>query len=1185
MLICNRLRKCIPFALGFAVLLTAAFRGHAAPEPGTDCNMNGKPDSQDVTTNTKAYEIFSDDFESGKLEDNWIATGLWRADKTECLEEVPPAEGDPPPPNDYRAAYNRDKDHCDYNTGSRTLGVLEMASSVTIPQLGAGLTWWNWVETEDVLGVDIWRVQVSDDNGNTWQTVLDHNGKSEPTWTQYFVDLYNYRGKKIKIRFYFDSRDASNNNFKGWFIDDVVIWGYDLFSTDCNLNGVPDECDADCNANGTPDACDIAADTTLDCNGNGILDACETGTEITTSSEKYTPFDIDHPPAEFSFEDLQPAKGTVRLDVMGFGNYGRAYTHRIDVYLNGSKLGNVGIRTGDSPCGSGMKSLILNSGIFNTLTSNGTLPANFRLVPGEEIAPRCESSYVQLGISYLTPNPTRDCNGNGKPDECDILVEGDCNSNGIPDSCDIASGTSADCNNNHVPDECDVAAGTSQDCNANGIPDECDLLSGTSEDCNANSIPDECDISSGTSHDCNANEIPDECDIAEQTSQDTNRDGIPDECQIQEYVDTCGGELTGTSIWFDDFENPSADLWTTAVLLETQTWFYPPPPEGQNPYSGSLNAWGGRYGLPSDSALEMKDFVEIPTTAPCYLHFRHYYDFEYYPANYDGGVVEYLTDDAGTTWTDLGPLMDANGYRGTLALNFRNPLAGRQAFVGTSGGYIATRADLSSLAGKRVKIRFRIGTDWSTLSYGWFIDDVRFSICQFVTDEKLREDFSQPPLGWVELSRIPSTGGQAATEYDPLQGALCARVNADSNHFRVVGWFTDQSNRLAYASVGPDRYVRAKFYVYATGQSNPSQLNTIPNFRMRVANRFAVNSMLEVNSHVNAASGDEPVTLEVRPSTDPTKPSLYRVDFDPVDVPQLVENPYTEGILRGFEAYCLDPQDNGYVCLTESSIGVYPKAWITPEKSAFMWLKTYQTTPPTAGDFAFSNPDTNVEMVSLKITGDGTFPVKDYDITPGAWADANGLTMDSTDFDNYADGYRIGVVQADLGAGPRAQRVRVEPGKQYMVRFHVTSSVQSNRNPQLRLRVRTLRFGWVHKYEVGGAWAINTPEHVALATQALPGIGCMNPDKIGTENGGWYTVLVHSPMNPDIRPDVDGTLCEKMPNICAQPGPGVDADSIRDLKVGVDLLDTLSTSIYKDLEAGRFTVDRIEVFSFNTIPD
>ena len=44
---------------------------------------------------------------------------------------------------------------------------------------------------------------------------------------------------------------------------------------DCNSNGIPDECETDCNENGVPDDCDIASGTSLDLNGNSIPDECE----------------------------------------------------------------------------------------------------------------------------------------------------------------------------------------------------------------------------------------------------------------------------------------------------------------------------------------------------------------------------------------------------------------------------------------------------------------------------------------------------------------------------------------------------------------------------------------------------------------------------------------------------------------------------------------------------------------------------------------------------------------------------------------------------------------------------------------------------------------------------------------------------------------------------------------------
>ncbi|NOT02572.1 MAG: hypothetical protein HOP29_18345 [Phycisphaerales bacterium] len=186
------------------------------------------------------------------------------------------------------------------------------------------------------------------------------------------------------------------------------------------------------------------------------------------------------------------------------------------------------------------------------------------------------------GAVYVYGIPPYDCDGNGRPDECDIAdgslgdcdgnvipdrCEPDCNGTGVADICEILDGTSddcngnrvadeceLDCNHNHVPDDCDLANGSSRDCDGSGIPDDCergcnhnhqpdvcDLADGTSQDCNESSVPDECeggcnwnrqpdscDIADGTSHDCNANAIPDECDY------DCNVNGWADECDIAE---------------------------------------------------------------------------------------------------------------------------------------------------------------------------------------------------------------------------------------------------------------------------------------------------------------------------------------------------------------------------------------------------------------------------------------------------------------------------------------------------------------------------------------------------------------------------------------------------------------------------------------------------------------------------
>jgi len=126
--------------------------------------------------------------------------------------------------------------------------------------------------------------------------------------------------------------------------------------------------------------------------------------------------------------------------------------------------------------------------------------------------------------------------------------------------------------------------------------------------------------------------------------------------------------------------------------------------------------------------------VALPAGSKVYLLFKHMYLFENWStSNYDGGVVEYSVD-GGLTWKDAKPLFSAGqNYNGTITkwplTNPVNPLGGRAAFVRNSlNDNLHTRYNLTSLAGKSVKIRFRIGYDYY-VNWGWFIDDVTIYTC------------------------------------------------------------------------------------------------------------------------------------------------------------------------------------------------------------------------------------------------------------------------------------------------------------------------------------------------------------------------------------------------------------------------------------------------------------------------
>jgi hypothetical protein len=129
-----------------------------------------------------------------------------------------------------------------------------------------------------------------------------------------------------------------------------------------------------------------------------------------------------------------------------------------------------------------------------------------------------------------------------------------------------------------------------------------------------------------------------------------------------------------------------------------------------------------------DTNLAMANGVSIPANA--FLRFAHYYNM---PADsgggYAGAVVEYQIGNG--AWKRVTPDMFLNNkYNVTLRTGTGNALAGQRAFSGFSAGWTSSRVDLSSLAGKKVKFRFRVATDNSHGGFdGWILDDIQIYTC------------------------------------------------------------------------------------------------------------------------------------------------------------------------------------------------------------------------------------------------------------------------------------------------------------------------------------------------------------------------------------------------------------------------------------------------------------------------
>ena len=148
-------------------------------------------------------------------------------------------------------------------------------------------------------------------------------------------------------------------------------------------------------------------------------------------------------------------------------------------------------------------------------------------------------------------------------------------------------------------------------------------------------------------------------------------------------------------------------------------------------HTGAKSIFAADVAEVGDDNLVLLPAQAIPPNATsASLTFWQRYGFEYNGASYfDGGVIEVSTD-SGTTWADAGANITSNGYNGTIATGYGNPLAGRAAWGGSTGtDWEQVQINLMPYRGPSFLFRLRLGTDSSnaTGATGWWVDDVQVS--------------------------------------------------------------------------------------------------------------------------------------------------------------------------------------------------------------------------------------------------------------------------------------------------------------------------------------------------------------------------------------------------------------------------------------------------------------------------
>jgi hypothetical protein len=233
-----------------------------------------------------------------------------------------------------------------------------------------------------------------------------------------------------------------------------------------------------------------------------------------------------------------------------------------------------------------------------------------------------------------------------------------------------------------------------------------------------------------------------DCDEVRKAVNAVHMYALPDKCKNIDPPLCNAGVPLKPHLFDDDMEDTGSGNWAHYAETGSDEWYYP---QNSNPYgfdatnttSGVYNIWGYEYdGGSADYYIAMTTSIPLPESGNVFMHFNHAYEFtllSYLGQNYyfNGGILEYSIDD-GVTWQDAKDLIIVNGYDGKIYAGFYNPFDGRNAFVGSSHGYISTKLDLSSLTGTDRDVRFRFGIGTGNLiggSPGWFIDDVRIYTC------------------------------------------------------------------------------------------------------------------------------------------------------------------------------------------------------------------------------------------------------------------------------------------------------------------------------------------------------------------------------------------------------------------------------------------------------------------------
>ncbi|MES2440471.1 MAG: MBG domain-containing protein [Verrucomicrobiota bacterium] len=260
------------------------------------------------------------------------------------------------------------------------------------------------------------------------------------------------------------------------------------------------------------------------------------------------------------------------------------------------------------------------------------------------------------------------------------------------------------------------------------------------------------------------------------------------------------------AIWSENFDGPPAG-WSSQATTGSNSWSLVTT-QSKSPAT-SYFAPG-----PSTKSTTNLTSTAIPIPAGATDLQLKFWQNRNLQSGRDAGRLEFSLDN-GTSWFDVeasgsGAAFVSNGYNSTISTSGsasnRNEFSGLRAWSGSSGGFVETvvnLTDTAKYAGKNLRMRWRLATDNSTSSSGWYLDSITLLGGGDVTNQapvisavtsSSTEMVTDPDSTVHQIVRTASTDLSATATDDAAESSLTYTWAVANNPDHPVSFTTNAGN-------------------------------------------------------------------------------------------------------------------------------------------------------------------------------------------------------------------------------------------------------------------------------------------------------------------------------------------------------------------------------------------------------